>query len=208
MNGDHRRTRIILARHGEAAYPSPATEETRGGILTELGQEQARALAARIRDERVTAVVSSELSRARETARIVAHELGLEVEARPGLHEYEQGDEPFDVLSVGRTLLGWLAGDLDARILGGESGREILWRIMPVLDDLARSHAGDTVLVVIHGGAIIATLGGVAPGRTGLPSDGNPYRLDSDLVGGSSFRLEHEEGSWRMLPPGAPTITI
>ena len=205
MNGDQLRTRIILARHGEAAYPSPATEETRGGVLTELGQEQARALAARIRDERVTAVVSSELSRARETARIVAHELGLEPVTRPGLHEYEQGDEPFDVLSVGRTLLGWLAGDLDARILGGESGCEIVQRTMPVLEGLARSHAGETVLVVIHGGAIIATLGGVAPGRTGLPSDGDPYRLESDLVGGSSFCLERAEGSWRMLPPGAPT---
>lgn len=75
-------------------------------------------------------------------------------------------------------------GDLEARILGGESGDEIVQRVFPVLDDLVDLHAGETLLVVIHGGAILATLGSIAPGRTGLPSDDNPYNLDSDLVGG------------------------
>ena len=53
-------------------------------------------------------------------------------------------------------------GDLEARILGGESGDEIVQRVFPVLDDLVDLHAGETLLVVIHGGAILATLGSIA----------------------------------------------
>lgn len=197
MSSDQLTTRIILARHGEAAYPS--TGET-GGILTDLGCEQARVLGDTLRDQDVAAVVCSELSRAMQTAQIVADILDLEVDVRSGLHEYELGEEPHSIEALGRTLLGWLAGDLGARVLGGESGDEIRKRVLPVLDDLVHVHAGKTVLVVIHGGAIIATMGSIAPGRTGLPSDNNPYNLDSDLVGGAHFCLEHRSGTWRIVP--------
>ena len=45
---------------------------------------------------------------------------------------------------------------------GGETGAEIAGRVAGVLDDLADRHRGETVLVVAHGGAILATLSVVA----------------------------------------------
>lgn len=191
----------MLARHGEAAYPSTAENETGGGILTELGQDQARKLGYRLRGQGVVAVACSDLSRAEQTAKIAAEILGLEVDVRPGLHEYEVGDEPYTIPAIGAALLGWLAGDLEARVLGGESGAEVARRVFPVLASLVQTHAGETVLVVIHGGAIIATLGSIAPGRTGLPSDNNPHNLESDIAGGAYFCLEHSPDGWRIIPP-------
>ena len=189
MTHQHKTTRIILARHGEAAYPSISGNAS-GGILTNLGRSQARALGDRLRNQENAAIICSELSRATQTAEIAAEILHLPVDVRAGLHEYRAGEEPYNLQSLGTTLMAWLNGDLQARILGGESGEEVTHRIRPVLDDLARMHEGKTVLVVIHGGAIIATLGSIAPGNTGLPTDGNPHLLQQDIPGGASFSVE------------------
>lgn len=193
-------TRIILARHGEAAYSSDTGDDVSGGILTELGRSQARALGDQLRSREIVAIVCSDLSRARQTAEIAAQTLDLPVDMRAGLHEYQAGDEPYDVRSLGTALLAWLDGDLDPRILGGESGQEVAQRIRPVLDDLVREHHGKTVLVVIHGGAIIATLGSIAPGYTGLPTDGVPENLEHDIPGGAYFSIEHRQDGWTVLP--------
>lgn len=196
-------TRIVLARHGEAAYPSGDGADA-GGVLTELGRSQARDLGEWLRDQGIAAIVCSELSRAQQTAEIVAEILHLRVEVRSGLHEYRAGDEPYDVRSIGAALMAWLGGDLQARMLGGESGEEVTQRVRAVLDDLVRANQGRTVLVVMHGGAIIATLGSIAPGRTGLPTDGDPYRLEQDMQGGASFAVEHRPDGWAVLPRTTP----
>ncbi|WP_228266245.1 histidine phosphatase family protein [Microlunatus elymi] len=194
------RTRIILARHGEATYSSDNGDDATGGILTELGRSQARALGDQLQNREIGAIVCSDLSRATQTAKIAADILRLPIDVRAGLHEYQAGDEPYDVRSLGMALLAWLDGDLAPRILGGESGQEIAQRIRPVLDDLVRAHTGKTVLVVMHGGAIIATLGSIAPGNTGLPTDGIPENLEHDIPGGACFPIEHRQDGWAILP--------
>lgn len=193
-------TRIILARHGEATYSSDNEDDASGGLLTELGRSQARALGDRLRKRKIAAIVCSDLSRARQTAEIAAETLDLPVAVRVGLHEYRAGDDPYDLRSLGAALVAWLAGDLQPRILGGESGEEVAQRIRPVLDDLVRAYEGKTVLVVIHGGAIIATLGSIAPGKTGLPTDDQPENLEHDIPGGAYFSIEHHQGGWTVLP--------
>ena len=68
---------LVLVRHAEAAPGQP--DELRP--LTPAGREQARLLGARLRDEGVRAgvVLTSPLLRARETGRLIAHELGADV---------------------------------------------------------------------------------------------------------------------------------
>jgi phosphohistidine phosphatase len=70
--------RVYLCRHAKAAHGDP--DETRP--LTAKGHEQAKALAERLAraEPRPTAVVSSPLVRARETAGAVAAALNLIVE--------------------------------------------------------------------------------------------------------------------------------
>ena len=64
-------------------------------------------------------------------------------------------------------MKAWVAGDVDARAPGSESAVEIAARVRGVLDDIADQHRGEAVLVVSHGGAIVATLAVLAftPGR-------------------------------------------
>lgn len=71
-----------------------------------------------------------------------------------------------------------------------------------VLEDIARRHEGQTALVVSHGGAIIATLGTIAPGKTGLPAHDDGHLREQDIPGGASFLLEHDSHGWHLLDRG------
>ena len=86
----------------------------------------------------------------------------------------------------------WVAGDVDARFPGGESGAEVAERVRVVLADLADLHRGETVLVVSHGGAILASLAVLARRRgtsriencsyAALERDADGWRLAADLT--------------------------
>jgi probable phosphoglycerate mutase len=182
--------RIILARHGEAEYEDEYLAD-RGGSLTPLGRAQARQLGQRLAGERVARVVTSALSRAVQTAELAAAELGVEVVVREGLHEFLVGDHagalaesfPFDPV-----FERWTSGDLGARIPGGESGTEVAQRVIAVLEDLADTFRGETVLVVSHGGAIFTALQVLAP---------DPDR-PIDLPNCAAYVLEGDSDGWRV----------
>jgi broad specificity phosphatase PhoE len=80
---------------------------------------------------------------------------------------------------------GWVAGDVNAKVPGSESAVEIAERFRPVLDDLADRHRGEAVLVVSHGGAIVATLAVLAfePGRPTSVPNCAAYVLERDVDG-------------------------
>jgi broad specificity phosphatase PhoE len=87
-------------------------------------------------------------------------------------------------------IRSWLVGDLDAGVPGGETGRETADRVLGVLDEIADQYRGETVLVVSHGGVILALWGAIAPGYAGAPA--------SDLVlNGSSYVFERDADGWR-----------
>ena len=90
MSSLHCPARVLIARHGEAEYETEVCSDD-GGSLTPLGRGQARALAARLRGERVARVWPSSLSRAVQTAEIVAAGLEVDVIVREGLREYGVG---------------------------------------------------------------------------------------------------------------------
>ncbi|MEO5852912.1 MAG: histidine phosphatase family protein [Nocardioides sp.] len=186
--------RIVLARHGEAEYESAELNDD-GGSLTQRGRAQARGLGRQLHDERVAHVYTSSLARAVQTGELAAGVLGVEVTVREGLHEFGVGDARGQSSGEGHfapVVSRWLGGDPDTRVPGGESGAEIADRVAAVLDDLADRHRGETVLVVAHGGAILATLSVLAwrRGRTDqivncafavLERDGDGWLLTTDL---------------------------
>ncbi len=167
MSDVHCPARIIVARHGETEYESDLVDDG-GGSLTTLGREQAASMARTLGSERVAGIVCSSLSRAVQTAEIAASVLGLPVEVREHLQEFAVGDllgRPFDRSVFDPTLSAWLAGDLSAEVPGGETGEQIADRVLGVLDDVADRFRGETVLVVSHGGVILALWGGSRPVR-------------------------------------------
>ena len=168
--------RVFLARHAEAEYESSVISDA-GGSLTPRGREQARTLAAGLAGERIARVWSSPMARAVQTAEIAAATLGTDVVVREGLREFGVGDHAGgtgvpDPLAA--TFEAWLAGDLDDRVYGAESGVEVVERFASVLEELADAHRGEAVLVVSHGGAISVSVPSLAsnlsPGHPrGLP---------------------------------------
>jgi probable phosphoglycerate mutase len=190
----HCPARIIVARHGEAEYETEAMTES-GGSLKTLGREQARDLGERLGSERVAGIVCSELARAVQTAEIVAGMLGLPVKVREGLQEFAVGDfvgRPWDPAVFDPMVAAWLAGDLSAGVPGGETGEQIVKRVLGVLDELADRFRGETILVVSHGGVILALMGRLATGTATVPHDAY------DVPNCSTYVLERDADGWRV----------
>jgi broad specificity phosphatase PhoE len=80
--------RLILFRHSlpDVRRDMPAAE----WHLSPEGVARARALARRLQPNDANAVFTSREPKAIETAEVIAGELGLDVEAVPGLHEHER----------------------------------------------------------------------------------------------------------------------
>lgn len=194
MSDLHCPARLVIARHGEAEYESD-TMNASGGSLTALGREQARALGEGLRGERVAGVVSSELARAVQTAEIAAGVLGLPVKVREGLQEFAVGDflgRPWDPQFFDPMVASWLAGDLAPGVPGGETGEEIAARVLAVLEGVADQYRGETVLVVSHGGVILALMGRLAPGSPTAP------KSSYDVLNGSTYSFERDADGWRV----------
>ena len=160
-------TRILLARHGETEWNAIGRVQGWADIpLSSLGATQARALAGRLRETPLAAVYASDLSRAVQTAAPAAEQQGLEVQKMPGLREKGYGEwEGLTGADLERDYAAlWhryhKLRDLDAVVPGGETWPEVCKRITGVLHSLLAAHpgAGDTVLVVGHGGSARALI--------------------------------------------------
>ncbi|HVL80705.1 MAG TPA: histidine phosphatase family protein [Actinomycetota bacterium] len=180
-------TRFLLVRHAESQWNAQRRWQGHADPpLTDRGREQARAAAAAIAPFDGP-VFSSDLKRARETAEIVAGELGLgPVTTDPDLREIDVGafsgltaDEVRERLPDAHRA--WRAGELDA-YPQGESKRDHLTRLLVSFERIATQHAGD-VLVVSHGGCLtqLERHLGVHPGRPSTNLTARWFEWDGSL---------------------------
>ena len=153
-------TRVLLIRHGQSLGNA---ERRFGGHsptpLSELGRAQAEATARALRDEGVSAIYSSDLLRAVETAGPLARETGLEVRSTDAFRErsvgrmegltFEGAAEQFP-----EEYAALLRRDFDHVLLGGESYRQLLDRAASELDRAIETHRGGTLAVFSHTGTI------------------------------------------------------
>jgi broad specificity phosphatase PhoE len=149
-------TRLFLARHGATT----ATEENRfsgasGAELSEEGRWQAARLGERLSRQGITAIYSSPLSRALDTARIVGGCCRLEPVTRDGLREISHGRwEGMTRAEVERAYgdeyASWEADPFTFAPVGGESGVAVLARALPVIREIVTAHPGGQLLVVSH----------------------------------------------------------
>jgi broad specificity phosphatase PhoE len=150
-------TTLILVRHGETDWN--AQQRWQGHSDTQLndaGREQARRLAEGL--DRVDALYSSDLARARETAEIFAESIGLEVRFDERLRE--RGFGAWEGLTTEEIESSfpdeqrrWLAG-LGAGAPDAEPFESFAARVGSFVDDVGRRHVDEEVLVVAHGGTI------------------------------------------------------
>lgn len=160
--------RLVLARHGQTESNVRHVLDSRppGPPLTALGRAQAAALGERLAGWDVTAVHASRAVRARETAAPVAAAHGLAVDVVDDVHEVDCGELEGRADPEARALFdamyrAWWTGDLDARLPGGESARDLRARYVPVVERLVAGATG-TVVLVSHGAAIRVVAGALA----------------------------------------------
>jgi broad specificity phosphatase PhoE len=144
-------TRLLLVRHGESEWN--AIGRWQGWAdppLSELGARQATVAARAV--GAVDAVVASDLERAHRTAAIIAHEIGVgPVVVDASLRERDAGPwTGMTRVEIEREWPGYLASG--KRPDGYEEDEALLDRVIPSLHTL--EGAGETVLVVTHGGVI------------------------------------------------------
>ncbi|MGH3444456.1 MAG: histidine phosphatase family protein [Nocardioidaceae bacterium] len=202
MSDLHCPARLFLARHGEAEYETDVLTDA-GGCLTLRGREQARALARSLAGERIARIYCSGLARAVQTAEIAAAELGVSVRVRDRLHEWLVGDHAGQRYVPGmydEILRAWADGDVDARIPGGESAREIHDRVAGELEAIVDEHRGEAVLVVGHGGAMRVTVPALA---TNLPGS---YGATHDLESCDVVAVEVDADGWAVRSWGGEPI--
>lgn len=178
-------SRVVLLRHGQTDYNRAGRLQGQVDIpLNEAGLEQARAAASVVAGFSPALVVSSDLGRAIETARIVADALvdDVSVVPDPRLRERAFGELEgmYDAEIRERYPTVWAARRVGERLVGvgaedrGEVGArfaEAVW------EHLGRLPEGSTLLVVAHGACIalgITALLGLDPEEfTGIRGVGN-----------------------------------
>jgi len=149
-------TRVFLVRHG--ATPLTADDRFAGSSDVPLGPEglvQVERLAERLAAAPMTTVYSSPLRRTVATATVVAAPHGLTPILADGLREIDHGRwEGLRRDEVQRLYpeeyAAWERDPVDCAPQGGETGRQVLARALPVMTDIIQRHAGQSVLVVAH----------------------------------------------------------
>jgi broad specificity phosphatase PhoE len=153
-------TTILLARHGESDWNRAGRWQGYADRpLTELGREQARALADRLEEIELEAVYSSDLLRARQTAEIVAATKSLQVTTVPELREVDVGSWSGLTRAEAERrfpdgFARWQAGGEGWS--DGETYGQLGERVVGAIRRIAADHDGGRVLVVAHGGSIRA----------------------------------------------------
>jgi probable phosphoglycerate mutase len=149
-------TTIWLVRHAETAEPTRFHGAESDVALGEHGKRQAVAAAGWFATLRPTAVVSSNMVRARDTAAPIATACGVPHTIEPVLHERRVG--PLVGLPRANadhiweyTTARWVAGETNYAYPGMESFDELRDRTLPGFNRVVAAHPGGRVVIVCHG---------------------------------------------------------
>ena len=174
-------TSLYLVRHGETDWNAERRIQGSTDIpLNETGRAQARTTGKLLARRGWDGLFSSPLSRASETARIIGGEIGIgRVQTIDAVAERNYGEaEGLDYEQIERMFPG------DTIVPGRETHQAVADRVLPALMEVALSHAGQSLIVVTHGGVIRSVLNVVDPGVAhGRISNGSVHSFE--LVDGS-----------------------
>ena len=165
-------TKIFLARHGESEHNIAVPGYFAGGSkeydtpLTPKGEESAKKVAEKLREEGIDLLVHSDLKRSRETAEVINRELGGKIELVEigGLKEVQVGEltgkTREQVVNEGseaarKALEVFASGDVQQiNFPGGDTFETASQRVRESLDKIIKEHGDKTKIAVIGHGNI------------------------------------------------------
>lgn len=178
-------TALALVRHGQTDWNLAGRVQGRTDIaLNDTGREQARVLGRELIGQQWDLVVASPLSRAQETAMLIAGELGAE-HAAPVAEVIERGFGPLE----GRIRAELSETEAAALAVEAEISQSVLHRMLGAISVLVQEHPGRRILVVSHGAAMRIVRDALAGVR--IPSGvANGEVLEVELERLHELRLE------------------
>jgi probable phosphoglycerate mutase len=149
---------VYIVRHGVTDWN--ASGRIQGHLdppLNALGRQQARLVSRRLARSGATALYSSDLQRAYETAQIIGHTTGLPTVQKTGLREMHFGRWQGLTTQQIRECdpAGYAARRADPYDVpppGGEPWRRFYDRVVQALEEVLRATTAERVIVVTHSG--------------------------------------------------------
>ena len=177
-------TILGLLRHGQTDWNIDLRLQGSTDIpLNDTGRAQARLAAATLKREDWDVIIASPLSRAKDTAEIVALELCMNVAIVPELIERSFG------VAEGLDHATWRKLYESHQVIEGlESLEDLRARTVLLLDLIANEYSGQRVLAVSHGAFIRKVLT--------IVSDGELPREGERLSNASLNKFMHSDGLW------------
>ena len=155
-------TLLLLVRHGETPTTGTVLPGRAPGLhLSDRGRAQAERVAERLEGLSVSALYSSPLERACETAEPTAAGTGLDVTLDDGLLECDFGDWTGSAIADLSALPQWQTVQHSPsafRFPKGESFTQMQARIVGSLEALCTAHAGGVVVCFSHADPIKAAV--------------------------------------------------
>ena len=156
--------KIMLVRHGKTAWNGTGKIQGHSDIeLDEIGIEQAKKLAAHCPFDKVDAIYSSDLQRARVTAEILAEKFNLPVQTMVELREVHFGDWEGKIFSElekvePENVKKFFRKPDELKINNAETFFEAQARAMASLKRIIASNKNDAQIIVVAHGAITRTI--------------------------------------------------
>lgn len=153
-------TKLYLIRHGQSAGNAEGRFGGHGPTpLSELGSRQAELVGAMLAKEGVSAIYSSDLLRAVQSAEPLSKLIGASIVKTPAFRERHVGvlegltfDESKETFP--KDYYALVNRNIHHVITDGESYRHLLRRSTGQLWDILRNHQGEKIAIFSHTGAI------------------------------------------------------
>jgi len=188
---------LYLVRHGQTAYN--ATGRVQGWMdvpLDDVGVAQALSVGRRFASKRISAVYTSPLSRAAETAKAIAAACNRDLILDIRLREYNMGDwTGLTGDEIAATVPGYHLATHEVQIPNGESASDMRRRVEAFLSEIVTKHTSrETIVAVSHGG----TLGMVVAAMLNMPAvRRQPFTFGNTAI--TKVTYEHDvHGVWRV----------
>jgi len=190
---------IVLVRHGATDWNlEHRCQGSSDRDLSDVGLRQAEEIAARLRQETIHGIYSSDLKRARRTAEVISAHHSLPVIIEKSIRELDHGHLEgltFNEIKQnhGEFLLRWRSEPAELQVPGGERLADVAERAWQGLHQIVTRHEpSDTIVVVSHNFPIV----GIVCRITGTHL--NEYRnFHLDPCGVSRLN-RNGDGSWQV----------
>lgn len=153
-------TRLYLVRHGETDWNQKSIFQGQTDVdLNKKGRDQACKTAELFQEIEIDQIYSSDLKRAKNTARLIVRDKNLEVRENKQLREVSFGDwEGLSFAEIKKQypdqVVSWQQDPIHNSPPAGEKLLNFKLRIEDFFEKIISRHQGDKILVVTHGGVI------------------------------------------------------